>query len=89
LKRLVDVPAFIEGRYDTGFIELHRAVLLDALDGAAGVDERMAAAALIAALDQAQAGSGATRAAAPERAAGFSASAWREAHHRQRLGFRA
>jgi acetyl-CoA carboxylase biotin carboxylase subunit len=88
LKRLVDVPAFIEGRYDTGFIELHRAILLDAPDGAAGVDERMAAAALIAALEQAEAGGG-SRAAAPERGAGFSASAWREAHHRQRLGFRA
>jgi acetyl-CoA carboxylase, biotin carboxylase subunit len=88
LKRLVEVPAFIEGRYDTGFIEQHRAALLDAPDSAVAIDERMAAAALTALLSEAEA-------SVESRATGVTsilpggppASAWREAHRRRRLGF--
>jgi acetyl-CoA carboxylase, biotin carboxylase subunit len=87
LKRLVDVPAFIDGRYDTGFIGEHRAQLLDTPASAAGVDEKMAAAALIAVLHQGEAHAGMRSPAVTEVIAGGPpASAWREAHRRRRLG---
>jgi acetyl-CoA carboxylase, biotin carboxylase subunit len=94
LKRLVDEPSFIEGRYDTGFIEEHRASLLGA-PSSEGVDEAMAAAALVVALEQEGAASGTaasrSRATTSARVAatGEPPSAWRDAHHRQRLGYRA
>jgi acetyl-CoA carboxylase, biotin carboxylase subunit len=102
LKRLVDVPSFIEGRYDTGFIEEHKSMLLDASGGVA-VDEKMAAAALVVDLElgagqgaSLHTGRGPAAAARDARAGsprdtghGHSPSAWREAHRRQRLGYRA
>jgi len=95
LKRLVDVPAFIEGRYDTGFIEQHRDVLLAAPGSDVPVDEQMAAAALVVALGEGRAVADARLAtsaathgpAAPSGRAsgGPAASAWRDSHRRQRL----
>ena len=87
LKRLVDIPAFVEGRYDTAFIERHREPLLDAGDDALPVDEKMAAAALIVALHEAEARPGRSSArSSDEKPSGPPASAWREAHRRRRLG---
>jgi acetyl-CoA carboxylase biotin carboxylase subunit len=91
LKRLVDEPSFIEGAYDTSFIERYRASLLDAPDVAPD-DEGAAAAALVVALGL---GGGATRARSngdggtqPQPAASdYPRSAWRDAHRRQRLGY--
>jgi acetyl-CoA carboxylase biotin carboxylase subunit len=89
LKCLVDVPAFIEGRYDTGFIEEHRAALLGTPASAPVADERMAAAALVAMLRE---GEVAAHGSAPDvtqvTAGGPPASVWREAHRRRRLGYR-
>jgi acetyl-CoA carboxylase biotin carboxylase subunit len=95
LKRLVDVPAFIEGKYDTGFIEQHKDVLLAAPGSSVAVDEKMAAAALVALLSDGPGLSGARPAPNGARAAvlsddqvpgGPAASAWRDAHRRRRLG---
>jgi acetyl-CoA carboxylase biotin carboxylase subunit len=95
LKRLVDVPAFIEGRYDTGFIEQHRDVLLAPPGSSVAVDEPMAAAALVALLSEGRALSdarlGLSAGRAPARPdekvpSGPAASAWRDAHRRRRLG---
>ncbi len=87
LKRLVDIPAFVEGRYDTGFIEQHRGPLLDAGDESLPVDVRMAAAALVVALHEAEARPERSSAGSNEsKPGGPPASAWREAHRRRRLG---
>jgi acetyl-CoA carboxylase, biotin carboxylase subunit len=98
LKRLVDVPAFVEGKYDTGFIDRHRSLLLDAPDawgpGRAGTaahsppDERMAAAALAVVLGSADGAAGSVVEMTPGARAPLqhAASAWREAHRRRRLG---
>jgi len=86
LRRLVDVPAFVEGRYDTGFIEQHRRELLDA-PSAGPLDERLAAAALVVALAADGEGQERPRAATASKNGGNSSSAWRDAHRRQRLGF--
>jgi acetyl-CoA carboxylase, biotin carboxylase subunit len=83
LRRLVDIPAFVEGTYDTGFIEQHRESLLDTGDEASPVDEKMAAAALVLALHEAEARSSRSSESKP---GGPPASAWREAHRRRRLG---
>jgi acetyl-CoA carboxylase biotin carboxylase subunit len=88
LKRMVEVPAFVEGRYDTGFIERHRDALLDAPDSAQAIDEKMAAAALYVALSEAEDRAGSRAAAVtPILPGGPPASAWRDAHRRRRLGF--
>jgi acetyl/propionyl-CoA carboxylase alpha subunit len=86
LKRVVEEPSFIAGTYDTGFIEEHRSSLLDAPSDVT-VDEKMAAAALVVDLQS-------TASLTPGHDArvagdGFPPSAWREAHRRQRLGYRA
>ena len=86
LRRLVDVPSFIEGRYDTGFIEQHRRELLDA-PSAGALDERVAAAALIVSLSADGQGHERPRAATATKNGSNSASEWRQAHRRQRLGF--
>jgi acetyl-CoA carboxylase biotin carboxylase subunit len=87
LKALVDVPAFIEGRYDTGFIEAHRAQLFAAPASAPPIDERMAAAAWVVLSRESEArGDGPSSGATQIRAGGPPASAWREAHRRRRLG---
>src|SRR5690606_39032842 len=94
LRRLVDMPAFIDGGYDTGFIERHRDALLAPPGASAPGDEKMAAAALVvfAREQRALAGArspasaavhGALAARAP---GGPAASAWRDAHRRRRLG---
>ena len=86
LRRLVDVPSFIEGRYDTGFIEQHRRELLDAPSTAA-LDERVAAAALIVALSANGQAHERPRAATATKNGSNSSSEWRQAYRRQRLGF--
>jgi len=92
LKRLVDVPAFVDGKYDTGFIEQHRHALIDVADGPVaepgphGVDERMAAAALAVVLASADGAPASVVEIGSGRAAGHSGSAWREAHRLRRLG---
>jgi len=92
LKRLVDVPAFVDGKYDTGFIEQHRHALIDAADGPGtepgphGADERMAAAALAVVLASADGAAASVVDIGSGRAAAHSGSAWREAHRRRRLG---
>jgi acetyl-CoA carboxylase biotin carboxylase subunit len=87
LKALVDVPAFIEGRYDTGFIEAYRAELLATPASAPPIDERMAAAALIATLQERDArADGGASGVSQVIAGGPPASAWRETHRRRRLG---
>ena len=86
LRRLVDVPSFIEGRYDTGFIERHRTALLDA-PTSGPLDERMAAAALVIALQARASGSSSELSAGSATNGDHRPSAWREAHRRQRLGY--
>jgi acetyl-CoA carboxylase, biotin carboxylase subunit len=88
-RRLVRVPDFVQGRYDTGFIELHREVLL-AAEGAVPVesDPALAAAVLLGTLlgqespPSARAGAGQH---SPEGSSG--SSAWATASHRRRLGY--
>jgi acetyl-CoA carboxylase, biotin carboxylase subunit len=98
LKRLVDVPAFVDGKYDTGFIDQHRSLLLDATEGGGGghagganernLDERMAAAALAVVLGSADGAAGSVVEISPGERVPLEppASPWREAHRRRRLG---
>jgi acetyl-CoA carboxylase, biotin carboxylase subunit len=86
LKNLVDVPAFVAGKYDTGFIEQHRSQLLELPEARENVDERMAAAALAVALGSANGGAQSAVDIGKGQAGGHPASAWREAHRRRRLG---
>jgi acetyl-CoA carboxylase biotin carboxylase subunit len=86
-RRLLETDEFIQGRYDTGFIERNKDWLL-APGSSVPVDEEMAAAVLVLAL--AERGERATRFAdAPTGAnlEGKEASPWLSAHRRQRLGF--
>jgi acetyl-CoA carboxylase biotin carboxylase subunit len=89
-RRLLRVEDFVQGRYDTGFIERHRDVLL-APEAAALVepDEAMADAVLWATLLESD-GQGAARETredpAAERAAA-AASGWATASRRRRLGY--
>jgi acetyl-CoA carboxylase biotin carboxylase subunit len=83
-RRLVRVPDFISGRYDTGFIERNRQLLL-ATEAPAlhEPDEAMAAAVLLATLAEAERGQPQAAAATPSEAS----SAWATAARRRRLGY--
>jgi acetyl-CoA carboxylase biotin carboxylase subunit len=87
-RRLLEVGDFVRGTYDTGFIERHREELLGGSD--APLDERTAAALLLAALAEressARSGAPAAASGASARAAGGELSSWALAHRRFRLG---
>ncbi|MEO8179262.1 MAG: acetyl-CoA carboxylase biotin carboxylase subunit, partial [Deltaproteobacteria bacterium] len=88
-RRLLRVPDFVQGQYDTGFIELHREVLL-AAEGTTplGSDPALATAVLLGTL-LGQESPGARQAGAsletPQASSG--ASAWATASRRERLGY--
>ncbi|MEY4545054.1 MAG: hypothetical protein RL685_1249 [Pseudomonadota bacterium] len=86
-RRLLRVPDFVTGRYDTGFIERNRQLLLAAEAPALQEpDEAMAAAVLLATLAEGERGR--AREAAPAGAASSeAASAWATAARRRRLGY--
>jgi acetyl/propionyl-CoA carboxylase alpha subunit len=85
LRQLVRIEDFVQGRYDTGFIERQRALLL-APEGVSlkEPDEAMAAAVLWATLfDEAESAPGSAAPAAPQPAG----SDWAVATRRRRLGY--
>ena len=88
-RRLVRVADFVQGRYDTGFIELHREVLL-AAEAAIPVasDPALAAAVLLGTLLARESPASGHAGASPEtRAASADTSAWATAARRKRLGY--
>jgi acetyl-CoA carboxylase biotin carboxylase subunit len=89
-RRLLRVEDFVQGRYDTGFIERHRDVLL-APEPAALVepDEAMAAAVLWATVleSDGQHSAAGTREDPTAARAAAAASAWATASRRRRLGY--
>lgn len=91
LRRLVWVEDFVQGSYDTGFIAEHRDELIGEPSGEPVVDERMAVAALVAALTEPRARAGASEASVgvngAKGPATWEPSVWGSAHRRQRLGY--
>jgi acetyl-CoA carboxylase biotin carboxylase subunit len=88
LRQLVRIEDFVQGRYDTGFIERHRQLLL-APEGVSlqEPDEAMAAAVLWATLfDEAEAGGSHASHAGPA-APSAASSEWAVASRRRRLGY--
>jgi acetyl/propionyl-CoA carboxylase alpha subunit len=86
LRQLVRIEDFVQGRYDTGFIERHRQLLL-APEGVSlkEPDEAMAAAVLWATLFDEAEREAASRASAPLPSA--ENSEWALASRRRRLGY--
>ncbi len=87
-RRLLLVEDFVQGSYDTGFIELHKEQLLGSLDAPAA-DEKMAAAVLVVALGGREL-PGQQRATTSEAGDGTGSasnapSPWQLAHRRHRL----
>ncbi len=86
-RRLLRVPEFVSGRYDTGFIERNRQLLLASeAPPLHEPDQAMAAAVLLATLAEGQRSAEAPRALAGA-APGELPSAWATAARRRRLGY--